>query len=171
MRNIVRTLAVLFAVSILGATMARADTLTYDFAANEAPFGNISFSLPAAPTPLSFTSTSFKVLVDSLKVDGNIVSEILSFYTSAQEGGVGGSGIHMDGPQLFTGSTAHPMFLTGNFTIGDDFNLSITPASVSTSAPEPYTLFLFGTGALGLYGLARRKFAGQESESEQTMSD
>jgi hypothetical protein len=165
MRSIVRKLSVLFAVTILGATMARADTLTYNFLVTQTPFGNISFSLPASPTPLSSMPNSFEVLATALKVDGNIVSQVLNFYTSADEGGAGGRGIHAEGPQLFTGSTAHPMFLTGNFKIGDDFNLSISPASTPASVPEPYTLFLFGTGALGLCGLVRKKLATQQSES------
>jgi hypothetical protein len=41
----------------------------------------------------------------------------------------------------------------------DTFSLDITDAPSTTSAvPEPSTLALFGTGILGLTGVARRKF-------------
>jgi len=43
--------------------------------------------------------------------------------------------------------------------LGNDFQVTGTPVTPATAAtPEPSTLALFGTGILGLAGMARRKF-------------
>jgi hypothetical protein len=43
---------------------------------------------------------------------------------------------------------------------GDVFDGSVTPVPTSAT-PEPSTLALFGTGIIGLAGMARRKFLPQ----------
>jgi hypothetical protein len=152
MRKIARTFALLFAALVVG-TAARADTLTYNFIASNTPEGIVSTSLPASPTPLSFTTGSFQITVP-LIVDGDPLTIPVDFYTAASGGGAGGQGVRVEGPTLFTGLTSSPTFLTGTFAFGD-FNLTISPQP--SAVPEPSSLFLFGSGAL-LSGLLIRKF-------------
>ena len=67
--------------------------------------------------------------------------------------------------QLFSGSPATPVIATGTFYGYEDSGISynpegpiiITDLSAPVPAPEPGTLTLLGTGALGLANLARRR--------------
>jgi hypothetical protein len=70
------------------------------------------------------------------------------------------------GLQLFTPDAANPTFKTGTFDLYTinrgggplvlDYSLSITPETTAQT-PEPSTLGLFGTGVLGLIGVARKR--------------
>lgn len=160
MRRLARTVAVTLAIPVMCA-MAHADALTYDFTATGTPYGNITLSLPASPTPTSFNTTWFKLAHVPLIVDGDAVTKTINFYTLAAGGGAGGAGVREDGPQLFTGPTSNPTFLTGTFPIGD-FTLTITNPTAS-QVPEPSSLFLLGTGLLGAGGLLRKRIRGRLS--------
>jgi len=152
MRLLVRS-ALLLALAVTAATVVRADSLTYSFITNNTPFGVISTQLPGSPTPSVVTSTYFEVPV-SLVVDGDPLTIPVDFYTLAAGGGAGGGGMRFNGPQLFSGSTATPTFVTGTIPVGD-FAVTITPLASVVS--EPSSLLLFGTGAAGLAGVWRRK--------------
>lgn len=156
MRRLARIVALSLAVPFLCA-MAHAATM-YDFSATGTPYGNITLTLPASPTPASFTSTSFELSSVPLIVDGDPAVENIDFFTLAAGGGAGGAGVRVDGPQLFTGSTSSPTFLTGTFPIGG-FTLTISPAA--SAVPEPSSLFLLGTGLLGACGLLRKRITGR----------
>ena len=148
------------------AVASRADTLTYDFVTTNTSYGIISTSLPASPTPVSFTPTSFELAAVPIVVGGDTLPIVVDFYTTAVGGGA--SGLYdgdlyrYDGPQLFSGSTSSPTFLTGTFSF-DDFLLTITSEGPTPSGtgviPEPSTLVLFGVGLLVGGGLLRLALA------------
>jgi len=152
MLRLVRAVVLLSAALFIG-VRANADPLTYSFITSNTPFGIISTSLPAMPTPSSFTATSFEITAP-LIVDGDPMTLPVDFFTLAAGGGAGGGGTHVDGPVLFTGPTSSPTFLTGTFAFGD-FTLTISPAT--SPIPEPPTLFLLGAGAVAS-GLILRRF-------------
>lgn len=163
MRSLARTVAVSLVIPVLGA-VAHASTLMYDFTATGTRFGNISFSLPASPTPDSFNKRSFELNSVPLLVDGESVMEDIRFFTRPGGGGARGGRVRAEGPQLFTGPTSSPTFLTGNFRIRNFF-LNISDPSPTTDpgsspVPEPSSLFLFGTGLLGVCGLIKKKMSG-----------
>jgi hypothetical protein len=143
MRSVLRALALSF-VALLISIPSHADTLTYNFITSNTPDGIVSTSLPASPTPLSFTADSFQIIVP-LIVDGDPLTIPVNFFTAAGGGGASGQGTRVTGPTLFTGLPADPTFLTGTFAFGD-FTLSITPQP--SAVPEPSTLFLFGSGLI-----------------------
>ena len=62
-------------------------------------------------------------------------------------------------PQLFTGSTSNPTLIAATYTFVSRTtynNYRLTATDVA-STPEPSSLFLLGTGMLGIAGAARRK--------------
>lgn len=153
MRQVVRS-ALVFAFSTVAVALAHADTFT----AINTPYGDITATIASSPTPALFTPTYFEVNSVPVVVDGTTLSETVDFYTTAAGGGAGGSGTIVGGPQLFSGTTADPTFLTGTFPL-QGFDLTISNPSVS-AVPEPSSLLLLGTGALGLAGVLKRKLVG-----------
>lgn len=148
-----------------------------------APNGIFSlvFSVDSNPAPLTGTVTSlgFDVPVNgfSYKLNNSLVSATASEirFNTLGNGGLFdvtfGSGLtaeefDFEGPQLFTGSTAAPVFSAGSFiitdwTFSDPANFdSQTPRSSTVSvlaAPEPSSVFLLAAGFIAFIGLNFRK--------------
>jgi hypothetical protein len=165
MRNLLPRLVLLAAISLPIA--AHADTLdTFNISD-----GSITFTLPATPpvfgpsdpdifetfpVVLSFDPSFF----GNPTLDGQIV-----FYSALDGGGLevliahpGGTTSLIDhGDLLYSGTTADPTFLTGAFNIGND-TLTITPQA--GPVPEPSTLVLLATGAVGLVTSIKRRAGG-----------
>jgi hypothetical protein len=137
-----------------------------------------TFSLPASPPgnpltcppgnnaclPGSETSFSVSTLVTT---DGITTEKGIGFPTGRFFGGllIGPLLERFQGPQLFEPDAANPTFLIGTFILDPLFStspgpihytLTITPET-SASTPEPSSLFLFATGALGLLLLSNRR--------------
>jgi hypothetical protein len=123
---------------------------------------NGDFTLPASPTPDSYTEAYFGIAGKPGRLDG--VDGIYSFYfyTLASGGGFDMTDdndpdrlIQLAGPVLFGGPTTAPRFIAGVYTLtdldgGGDFTLTIT------AVPEPANWALLITG-FGLTGAALRR--------------
>jgi len=163
MRHLVRNVGLPLALSFLSAAMARADTLTYDFFAAATPYGAVITMLPASPTPTAYAANSFTLSSIPVIVDGDPATVNIDFYLLAAGGGAAGEGVRVEGAQLFTGSTATPTFKLGTFDVGG-FQVNISQAV--SAIPEPASLFLLGTGAIGVYGAFRRRMNSENDTRE-----
>lgn len=157
MRPLLRVVVLLLATLSLP-LVAHADSLTYDFVTSNTPYGIITTSLPASPTPQAYTADFFKLKIP-LIVDGDPMTIPVKFFTAAAGGGAKGHGVRERGPVLFTGPTSDPTFLTGTFNF-DGFTLTIKPET--PPIPEPSTLLLFATGAFACCWFLKRRVALQQ---------
>ena len=136
----------------------------------------INFTLPDQLSG-SFGSNYFYVFNVPVTADGVTTIENLEFDDPSADGrdliilafdpqdpSAGDSFLLLQqGPQLFTGSSRNPMFSPGSFQLSQvpasgiaytgDFDLTI-----STVTPEPSSIALLGTGALGVAGVIRRRW-------------
>jgi hypothetical protein len=147
-----RTLLLCLLAFSLGS--ARADSL--NFTLNQ----TITFSLPLPLNGVAVNSDDLRFLSFPIDFNGHETTAQLDLFSSAIGGGFnltyffpGGPGhVIAQGVQLYSGTTADPTISPGSFDLPDgksDDLLTIT-SDATTSTPEPSTLALFTTGAIGL---------------------
>lgn len=162
--SVLLSAALLGAFSGVGAHAATLDVFTFTISGVS---GTGSATLPASPSPSSSVANTSFVLSDVTGTwGGNSFSGDVTFFAS---GGAEGDGFTFTGAPLFSGSVLDPTFIPGSYVLsgmpdlGDGpvpVTVDLTIAAVPTaSTPEPGTLALVGTAALGLAGAVRRRFA------------
>jgi hypothetical protein len=127
--------------------------------------GTGTASILASPTPVSFVpGVSFDLSNVSATYLGSTFTGDVTFFTA---GGAAGQGATLGGDTLFTGLVSDPTFRLGTFSLFGDVDLGDGPMPVSGevtitqpavgTVPDPSSLALLGTGALGLVEVVRRR--------------
>ena len=147
---------IVLAVAALIAPLAKADTLDFTLTQGSNTY---TFSLPSSPTPDSVVNGQDFVIANQIININNMFGETsnITFRNSSDTGGLDFLDAALPGPQLYTGTEAAPTFRTGQFSLSDSFNLTITPES--TGVPEPPTISLLALGILALGTLTHRRLS------------
>lgn len=160
-----RSLSALAVSLVLSAPLARAATMDVFTFTSPVITGPLTALLPASPTPASFVPNTSFTINGTVTFEGNTVSGPITFLNS---GGASGGGVTFTGPVLFSGPDANPTFLLGSFPLSGmadignggvqlvSGTLVISPQT-TPPIPEPESLALVGTGALGLINYLRRR--------------
>jgi hypothetical protein len=129
---------------------------------------SMSFDMDPEPVPLSSNQSEFDARFWDFEYSlaGSIVAipaTRMTFYTSARGGLLrtyfGSVYIDLLGPQIFTGSPADPVMLTGIYSITSGNTSTfhpLAPGGQVTVTPEPST-FGIGGAALALVAFLRRR--------------
>lgn len=156
----------------LAATPASATELLYDFSSTSG-LDDFSFTLDSNPTPdVDGGGDGFAFLNYLVTTSAGAETGTLLFYGSIVDGGLrfeSTSTVYsLSGPQLYSGLTAAPTMLTGQFALsGSGFmggafgqvagTLSVTELSAAVPEPGTWAMMLLGFGAVGFSMRKARK--------------
>jgi hypothetical protein len=169
----------LLLAGLLGPCVADAALLDFDL---DDGTNTITFQLDSNPPAGGVGEDAASFLID-VSVNGVVSTMVVDFIVAEEDGGLDifdrenevfllGQG----GPQLFSGTTADPVFAPSVFELRDlafddvlngDFTLTVSLAAVPV--PEPGTLLLLGLGLLTL-GLRRRRGRGSYGRARKRNS-
>ena len=162
-----RSLAAAALSLAMRAPLARAATMDVFTFTSPVITGPLTTTLPASPTPDSFVPNTSFTITGTVTFEGNTLSGPITFLNS---GGASGGGVTFTGPVLFSGPDANPTFNLGTFTLSGNADIGnggvqpitgtlvISQSSTTPPVPEPNSIALVGTGALGLAGYLRRRY-------------
>ena len=176
--------SLVMAGGLLLAAQVGASAQVYDFSfvgfnRDNVP-ASFTFQETGMPTPIMSDTVTADVgfgLIENVMVNGvKFANSEIDFFTEANGGGftlAAGTTTATQfagfGFQLFSGTTANPVFSTeGIPLLSTEFLppvpgvFTITPATAVSAVPEPGTwvMMLLGSGALALFGFARREKVG-----------